>query len=89
MLERFEVPGLVDEGLEEGLEEGRAAGLLEGREACMEERPIWPLEARCPMRWASISRGAMKINKRVSSANFSRVLELFSIRQKLRIIAWA
>jgi hypothetical protein len=85
MLERFELLGLVVEGLEEGL----AAGWLEGREAFMEERPIWPLEARCPIRWASISRGAMKINKRVSSAMLSRELELFSIGQKLRIIAWA
>jgi hypothetical protein len=36
MLDRLEVLGLVDEGLDEGL----AAGLLEGREVCTEERPI-------------------------------------------------
>lgn len=40
MLPRFEVLGLVVVGLDDGLVEGLAAGLLEGREVCMEERPI-------------------------------------------------
>ena len=80
MLDRLEVLGLVEDCRVEDLladlfvdlDGGLAACLLEGREALMEDLDMDPLEARCPMRWASSSRGVKKRNKSAAKASFNK-----------------
>jgi hypothetical protein len=67
MLDLLEVLGLVVEGRVCGLVDGRAAG----REVRAGWRDIFAREARCPMRWASASRGVRKHTKRAAKVAFS------------------
>lgn len=67
ILDRLEDLGLVVDGRVCGLEDGRAAGRVV-RAGC---RDILAREARCPMRWASASRGVRKQTRRAAKVAFS------------------
>ena len=72
MLDRLEELGLEEEGRLCGLAAGLAAG-RDDRDGC---RDILALEALCPMRWASSSRG-------VKVANSSTAMVIFETEKNI------